>query len=509
VLSAIADYPVLNGGSYEALQSAIQAGESTALEFLYTPENAAGTERWFVANANVTATDWQVLLFIPSDVLGASTNVLLQETSRFFIAVAAVGAVVILLCSFVVLRGRSDKRLLKQQAESNRLLAESAQRAEQANQAKSAFLSRMSHDIRTPINGIMGMTAIANKHTDDPARIQDCLNKIDSSSQHLLSLVNDVLDMSRIESGKTSLSLGPFDLRTCLENCASILEGQLTNRQITLVRTFAEFPQPHVIGDELHLRQVLINILGNAVKFTLDGGNIYFRAWQLEGNLYHFEIEDTGIGMKEEYIPHIFEAFTQEETGSRSTYRGTGLGMAITKSFVDLMGGKIWVESQLNVGSTFFVEIPLEPDPEAASAAAAPSQDYDLSGMKVLLVEDNQLNLEIAQEILEEQGVSVTTAENGQQAVDQFLAAAPGTFDAVLMDVMMPVMDGLAATTIIRESGRGDAASVPILAMTANAFEDDIQKTRQAGMNAHLSKPIQPDILFATLAKYKKRGDTI
>jgi CheY-like chemotaxis protein len=155
------------------------------------------------------------------------------------------------------------------------------------------------------------------------------------------------------------------------------------------------------------------------------------------------------------------------------------------------------------------VEIPLEPDPEAASAAAAPSQDYDLSGMKVLLVEDNQLNLEIAQEILEEQGVSVTTAENGQQAVDQFLAAAPGTFDAVLMDVMMPVMDGLAATTIIRESGRGDAASVPILAMTANAFEDDIQKTRQAGMNAHLSKPIQPDILFATLAKYKKRGDTI
>jgi CheY-like chemotaxis protein len=368
----------------------------------------------------------------------------------------------------------------------------------------------MSHDIRTPINGIVGMAAIAAKHLDDQEKVRDCLNKIEDSSEHLLSLVNDVLDMNRIESGKTTVAQQPFDLRECLGNCASIVAGQLMGREVTLVRDFEGIRHPHVIGDELHLRQVFINILGNAVKFTLDGGTITFRADELERSgqtIYHFEIEDTGIGMKQEYLPHLFEAFTQEDDGSRTTYKGTGLGMAITKKFMDLMGGTIQVESQLNVGTKFTLELPMAVDTVVHPEPVPVDVQFDLRGMRVLLVEDNDLNLEIAQEILEEQGVVVTTAENGQQAVERFQSAAPGDFDAILMDIMMPVLDGLSAAKIIRATQRPDAKTIPILAMTANAYDEDIRKTREAGMNAHLSKPIDVEMLYATLANFYARTE--
>jgi signal transduction histidine kinase/ActR/RegA family two-component response regulator len=510
VLKSIAACPVINGGSYEDLQQAIIDKVSIALEFTFADADTGKSRNWFVANSNVLSTDWQVLLFVPTDVLGASTDTLLSDTSQFFITIAVMVVILFSLTILVILTSIADKRLLKQQESSNLLLKEAAQRAEDANQAKSEFLSRMSHDIRTPINGIVGMAAIAAKHLDDQEKVRDCLNKIEDSSEHLLSLVNDVLDMNRIESGKTTVAQQPFDLRECLGNCASIVAGQLMGREVTLVRDFEGIRHPHVIGDELHLRQVFINILGNAVKFTLDGGTITFRADELERSgqtIYHFEIEDTGIGMKQEYLPHLFEAFTQEDDGSRTTYKGTGLGMAITKKFMDLMGGTIQVESQLNVGTKFTLELPMEVDTVVHPEPVPVDVQFDLRGMRVLLVEDNDLNLEIAQEILEEQGVVVTTAENGQQAVERFQSAAPGDFDAILMDIMMPVLDGLSAAKIIRATQRPDAKTIPILAMTANAYDEDIRKTREAGMNAHLSKPIDVEMLYATLANFYARTE--
>ena len=275
----------------------------------------------------------------------------------------------------------------------------------------------------------------------------DCLKKISGSSQHLLGLINDVLDMSRIESGKTKVNHESFDIRTCVENCASIIGGQLSTRNIELIREFDDFEHPLLIGDELHLRQVFINILGNAVKFTLDGGKIYFRAIEKEHTeekaLFRFELRDTGIGMKEEFLPHLFEAFAQEDDGMRTTYKGTGLGMAITKKFIDLMGGTIEVESKLNVGTTFIIELWIDIDKNAKQNEGKSEVHINLEGIKILLVEDIELNLEIAKTILEGEGAVITPAMNGQEAVDAFVTHPAGTYDVVLMDIMMPVMDGV------------------------------------------------------------------
>ncbi len=364
----------------------------------------------------------------------------------------------------------------------------------------------MSHDIRTPINGIMGMTDIAMKNIGNDDKIRDCLNKISGSSQHLLGLINDVLDMSRIESGKTRVKHESFDIRTCIDNCISIIGGQLATRDLEMVRDLGKFQHPFLIGDELHLRQIFINILGNSVKFTPDGGRISFRAlekeWTDEKVLYRFELADTGIGMKEEFLPHLFEAFSQEDDGTRTTYKGTGLGMAITKEFVEMMDGTIEVESKLNIGTRFSIEIWFDIDQNARAKESQVDFQVDLVGMKVLLVEDIELNMEIAQCMLEDEGAEVTPAVNGQEAVDAFSGNPPDTFDMIIMDIMMPVMDGITAAKTIRAMDRPDAKKIPIIAMTANAYEEDIQKTHDAGMNAHLSKPIDIDLMLKTLTMF-------
>lgn len=510
ILRSIEGYPIVNGGTYEELLDMLHRGESTALEFQYEDETTGETRNWFVANSDIPSTGWQVLLFVPTDVLGAHTNLMLNQTVRFFLGLAVVLVFLFGLMLFIIVAGRADRKMIAQQEQANALLAAAAEEAQSANKAKSEFLSYMSHDIRTPINGIMGMTDIALKHIDDRARVLDCLGKIQSSSHHLLNLINDVLTMSRIESGRTELARAPFDLRICLANCASIIEGQISTRALVLVQEFEEMAHPSVIGDELHLRQVFINILGNSVKFTPDGGKIFFRAKELRSAdgkaVFHFEMEDTGIGMKPEFLPHLFDPFVQEDGGTRTTYKGTGLGMAITKKFMDLMGGTIQVESTLNKGTKFILELPMEIDAEAKTETTDHAAEIDLSGMRVLLVEDNELNLEIAQVILEEQGVVVTPVENGQLAVDAFQNNPAGTFDAILMDIMMPVMDGITAAKTIRASGQPDAQTIPILAMTANAYDEDIQRTKNAGMNAHMSKPIDLDTLLKTLDHFYLKG---
>jgi CheY-like chemotaxis protein len=297
-----------------------------------------------------------------------------------------------------------------------------------------------------------------------------------------------------------------MDIRTVIDNCYSIISGQILSREIDFFKDFSNIKHPHVLGDELHTRQILINILGNAVKFTPDGGTIHFRVKELESEddkgLYRFEIEDNGIGMSEEFQEHIFEAFSQADNGSRTNYMGTGLGMAITKQFVDLMGGKITVKSKLSEGSCFTVDLMLDIDPEKREENAAAVTE-NVSGMKVLLVEDNMLNMEIAEEILEDEGVIVDTAENGQIAVNEFEASVPGTYDAILMDIMMPVMNGFEATKAIRASSHLDAKKIPIIAMTANAYAEDVHAALDAGMNAHIAKPINIPLLLATLNRYK------
>lgn len=506
ILRSIEEYPVVNGGTYEDLRAVLKSGENIALEFEYTDELTGGKSNWFVANSDIRSAGWDVLIFVPTDVLGANTNLLMHKTVRFFLVLAV--SLVFLFCVmiFTIVKGRADKKMMLQQESANEKLTAALEEAKSASKAKSEFLSYMSHDIRTPINGIMGMTDIAVRNIANQERVLDCLNKIQSSSRHLLNLINDVLNMSRIESGKTEVGHAPFDMRICLANCASIVDGQLVDRELLLIREFEKMEHPLVIGDELHLRQVFINILGNAVKFTPDGGKIFFRAKEIgQENAkakFHFEIEDTGVGMNPDFLPHLFEPFSQEDSGSRTTYKGTGLGMAITRQFMDLMGGTIQVESEPNVGTKFVMELSIDIDPETKAEETEHAVDIDLDGMKVLLVEDNELNLEIAQELLEEQNIIVTPAENGQLAVELFENSPAGTFDVILMDIMMPVMDGITATKIIRGLDRPDAKTIPIVAMTANAYDEDVKKTKEAGMNAHMTKPVDQEMLLKTLGNF-------
>ncbi len=389
------------------------------------------------------------------------------------------------------------------------LLKESLERAESANRAKTVFLSNMSHDIRTPINGVMGMTTIALNHIDEKERVIDCLHNIEDSSRHLLSLVNDVLNLSRIEAGKISKNSEPFNVISLMSDCISIIGGQLAGREVDLNLSYDDIVHQDLIGDSLHLRQIFINILGNSVKFTKAGDSISMYAKEIGGDdkfvRFRFVLSDTGIGMSREFLPKLFNAFSQERTDGRTTYQGTGLGMAITKEFVELLGGSISVDSQLGEGTRFELDIPFEVDLNEKGDEKEKESDYDLNGMKVLVVEDVEQNLIIVTTLLEDKGVTVVSAENGKEAVEVFESSPEGQFDAILMDVMMPVMDGLEATRIIRAMDREDAKSVPIIAATANAYDEDIKKTREAGMDTQVLKPIDVDELYRTLAVFYKR----
>jgi signal transduction histidine kinase/ActR/RegA family two-component response regulator len=503
VLSGMGKETFVMGGGLEDLVQAVEGRKPLCLEFKETGRG----ENYFVSTVPVNNSEWTVLLFVPTRVIGAYTNSVLSLVVKYFVGI---GSAFGLICGgliFAIITAKNDRRMMLQQEQNNRLLEQAAQEAKSANAAKSAFLSHMSHDIRTPINGIIGMTNIAIKNFEDPDRVADCLNKINGAAEHLLMLVNDVLDMSRIESGNVVIAHDHMDMRVLIENCVQIICGQMSSRKLELVQEIEAFQHPHLLGDELHLRQVIINILGNAVKFTPEGGRITFKAQELpdvDGRaIYRFEFTDTGIGMSEQFQKRIFEEFSQEENGSRTNYNGTGLGMAITKQFVDMMGGTISVQSRQGEGSCFIVELAFEIDPEEQLESAC-SAHVSVKGMKVLLVEDNALNMEIAKEILQEEGVEITPAEDGRQAVELFTGAPEGRFDAILMDVMMPVMNGYEATKAIRASQHPEAKTIPIIAMTANAYIEDVQAALDAGMNAHVAKPIDFKVLFSTLGCYRK-----
>ena len=395
---------------------------------------------------------------------------------------------------------------VRAEQENQRALKDALIQAERANRAKTVFLNNMSHDIRTPMNAIIGFTNIALKQVISP-EVHNCLLKISESSEHLLTLINDVLDISRIESGKTRFNPAPVDLTAVSDVVLDITRGFLSNRDIEFVVRRASLAHPYVLADAVRIREVLVNILSNAVKFTEDGGRIVFetscRAGEDERHIVvTYRISDSGIGMSPEFLDHIFDEFSQEESSARTQYKGTGLGMAITKRYVELMGGTISVESEKGAGSSFTVELPMElTDEGSVRRQDAPVAKVNLKGVHVLLAEDNELNAEIATVQLEELGMVVTRAVDGAEAVRIFSENPPDSFDVILMDIMMPSMNGYEATRTIRAmQNRPDAGAIPIIAMTANAFAEDIQQSLKAGMNAHIAKPIAMDEVVKTIA---------
>ncbi len=404
-----------------------------------------------------------------------------------------------------VLCGVDNTAAVEKEKEIHRQLEESKKQADRANQAKSEFLSNMSHDIRTPLNGVIGMTTIARRHVNEPEVVEDCLKKVDSASHYLLGLINDVLDMSYIESGKITMNTTPMSMLDFLENCCYIVLGQYEQAGVKLVRNFDSFEHSLLYLDELHLRQVIVNILSNASKFTKSGGTVEFKAREKgfdgEKAYYSLQIRDSGVGMNPEFMEHIWEPFSQESDSMRTTYKGTGLGMAIAKQLCNRMGGTIGVESELGKGSTFTVNISF-PVVDKAFSEQEEKDIECLKGAKVLIVEDNEINMEVVEELLGERDVLVSKAYDGLAALEMFESSEEGYFDVILMDIMLPKMDGYEVTRRIRALERSDAASVPIIALTAKAFSEDVRMALDAGMNEHMSKPIDEGKLLVTLAKY-------
>ena len=389
-------------------------------------------------------------------------------------------------------------------------LEDAVRAAENASRAKTTFLNNISHDIRTPMNAIFGFTNIALKQEPKP-EVKSCLDKIRNSSEHLLTLINDVLDISRIESGKTEFAPVPMDITSVTDTVLSIVHGFLADRNLAFHTRLPRPETPYVLADAIRIREVLVNILSNAVKFTEDGGSITFEASYHPGAderhmVVRYRVTDTGVGMSREFVQHIFDEFSQEENGARTHYKGTGLGMAITKRYVDLMGGTICVESEKGRGSSFTVALPMELTDSVMVQAQEPPAAAQLSGVRILLAEDNDLNAEIAMVQLEELGIQVTRAADGSEAVSIFAEHPPGTFDMIIMDIMMPEMNGYEATKAIRSMpSRPDAGRIPIIAMTANAFAEDVQASFDAGMNGHLSKPIVMEEIVQAIARNLNR----
>ena len=422
---------------------------------------------------------------------------------------------VLVLVWFILRRARvnSIKKEIEKEEEYQKNLLEEAKKAEAANRAKTEFLQRMSHDIRTPINGICGMVDIGDRYSDDLQKQTDCRKKIREASNILLELINEVLDMSKLESGEVFLEEKAFDVYNIINEVTDVIGRLADERKITVKKEFRDITHPKLLGSPIHLKRLLMNIVSNAVKYNKDYGNIYLSCRELSLNIdkdnesdesvaLEFICRDEGIGMSEEFQKHIFEPFTQEQKGGGSKFGGTGLGMPITRNLIEKMDGTITFESEKGKGTVFVVTIPFKvaPDMQNQEEKQVVLED-SIKGLNLLLVEDNELNMEVAEFIIKNEGATVTKAWNGQEALKIFEKSSPGEFDAILMDVMMPVMSGYEATKQIRSLDREDAKEIPIIAMTANAFAEDRIKSKEAGMSEHIAKPIDMKLLVRVIAQ--------
>ena len=490
-----------------------------------------GTE-YFYALKQMENAQWTLAFLVPAKYVAVNTQKLVTIVMVIIIVIAIVFSVITVFVGWSLLRQKQQHELQAEKEANLRLeqynihltqvndelrqaqdiAAEALQSAERASKAKTDFLANMSHDIRTPMNAIIGITTLMKNELHQPEKLAEHLDKLENSGQLLLGIINDILDMSRIESGKTTLNVEKMNLPQQISQLDSIIRQQAGQRRQTFtVNTHLQ--HENVLADPNRLNRVLMNILSNAVKYTPTGGHIRFEVDELPRNehyaRYRFVVQDDGIGMSKAYQKTLFDPFTREERSGTNKVQGTGLGMAITKNIVDLMGGSINVESTTGKGTRFEVVLEFPVDAEADTVPEAqvlPEEEEEtspLSGMKFLCAEDNAINAEILEMLLEANGASCTICSNGQEIVDAFASVKPGEYDMILMDVQMPVMDGLEATRRIRSGENPLGRIIPILAMTANAFLEDMQKSREAGMDEHLSKPVDIAALEQTVKRFR------
>ena len=487
-----------------------------------------GTE-YFYALKRLENAEWTLIFLVPAEYVATNTLRLVNFVMIFIVIFTVVVAVCVMLgISFVM--HRNQQEAIRVERENNarleivntelrqaKLAAEEAfQVAQEANRSKSSFLANMSHDIRTPMNAIIGITSLIRYDAGDKDKVIEYADKIDTSSQHLLGIINDVLDMSKIEAGKTVFKYSDFSIVDFIQELDTIFHSQIYEKKQTFTVTKENIRHEWVNGDRVHLMQIFSNLLSNAIKYTQEGGEIQLFAEEGESNSsvyaqYRFLVSDNGMGMSADFKNMIFDAFTRAENSMTNKIQGTGLGMAITKNLVDSMGGTIDVESEAGQGSCFeiFMDLKIAEEKSVSQASQAETDEQDsniLQGMRFLCAEDNEINAEILTELLKIEGAECIICENGERVLETFERSVPGDYDMILMDVQMPVMNGYEATRAIRRSSHELAKKIPIIAMTANAFSEDIQHSLAAGMNAHVSKPVEMKVLEKTIRNIKSGG---
>ena len=523
VFSVLQNMKYLHNSSFKKTKAALEEKGCS-----YSNAVLDGTE-YFYGIRRMENAEWTLIFLVPAEYVATNTLKLVNFVMIFIIIFTVIVAVCVILGIFFVMH-RNQKEAIHVERENNvkleavntelrlaKLAAEEAfQVAEEANKSKSSFLANMSHDIRTPMNAIIGMTSLIRYDAGDKGKVIEYADKIDTSSQHLLGIINDVLDMSKIEAGKTVFKYSDFSIAEFIQELDTIFHSQIYEKKQTFTITKENIQHEWVNGDRVHLMQIFSNLLSNAIKYTQEGGEIQLLAEECESNSsvyakYRFLVSDNGMGMAADFKDTIFDTFTREENSMTNKIQGTGLGMAITKNLVDSMGGTIDVESELGQGSSFEVLIDLKIAEERSvspvSQTETDEQDGDiLQGMRFLCAEDNAINAEILTELLKIEGAECTICENGEEILKTFEQSVPGDYDMILMDVQMPVMNGYEATQAIRRSFHELAKTIPIIAMTANAFSEDIQHSLAVGMNAHISKPVEMTVLEKTIRNIKSGG---
>ena len=520
VFSVLQNMKYLHNSSFEKTKAELEEKGCS-----YSNAVLDGTE-YFYGLRRMNNAEWTLIFLVPAEYVATNTLELVNFVTIFIVIFTLIVAVFVILgISFVMYR--NQKEAIRVERENNTKLEtvntklrqakqaaeEAFQVAQEASRSKSSFLANMSHDIRTPMNAIIGMTSLIKHDAGDKGKVIEYANKIDISSQHLLGIINDVLDMSKIEAGKTTFKYTDFSILDFIQELNVIFHSQTDEKNQTFTIIKEDIQHERVNGDQVHLMQIFSNLLSNAIKYTQEGGEMIE---ECESNSaiyakYRFLVSDNGVGMSADFKNTIFDAFTRAESSLTNKIQGTGLGMAITKNLVEAMGGTIDVESELGQGSCFEILMDLK-IAEDKSVSLIPQTEKDepedniLQGMKFLCAEDNEINAEILTELLKIEGAECTICENGEEILKTFEQSAPGEYDMILMDVQMPVMNGYEATKAIRRSSHELAKTIPIIAMTANAFSEDIQHSLAAGMNAHISKPVDMKMLEKTIRSIKSGG---